>query len=100
MAVGKHRRHPGWFLFTNDGRVNPIDVTMALAKGARMGGVQIFEETSVIGFTKEAQKVTGVITDKGEIQAEFVVNCAGMWAREIGKLAGVNVPLQPTNTTT
>ncbi|MFC2063529.1 FAD-dependent oxidoreductase [Chloroflexota bacterium] len=84
------------FYSPNDGRVNPIDVTMALAKGARMGGVQIFEDTSVIGFTKEAQKVTGVITDKGEIQAEYVVNCAGMWAREIGKLAGVNVPLQPT----
>ena len=68
---------------------------MALAKGARMGGVQIFEETAVTGITKEDQRVTGVVTDKGEIQAEYVVNCAGMWAREIGKLAGVNVPLQP-----
>ena len=84
------------FYSPNDGRVNPIDVTMALAKGARMGGVKILEETAVIGITKKDHKVTGVITDRGEIQAEYVVNCAGMWAREIGKLAGVNVPLQPT----
>jgi 4-methylaminobutanoate oxidase (formaldehyde-forming) len=76
--------------------VNPTDVTMALAKGARMGGVQIFEDTAVTGFSKEDHRVTGVITDKGEIQAEYVVNCAGMWAREVGLLAGVNVPLQPT----
>ncbi|MFC2028599.1 FAD-dependent oxidoreductase [Chloroflexota bacterium] len=82
------------FYAPNDGRVNPIDVTMALAKGARMGGVRIIEETSVTGITKQGQKATGVTTDRGEIQAEFVVNCAGMWAHEIGKLAGVNVPLQ------
>jgi len=78
-----------------DGRVNPTDVTMALAKGARMGGVQIFEDTAVTGFNLENQRVNGVITDKGEIQVEYVVNCAGMWAREIGKLAGISIPLQP-----
>jgi 4-methylaminobutanoate oxidase (formaldehyde-forming) len=83
------------FFTPGDGRVNPVDVTMALAKGARMGGVQIFEETAVTGFRKEGHRVTGVITDKGEIQADYVVSCAGMWAHEIGKLAGVNVPLQP-----
>jgi heterotetrameric sarcosine oxidase gamma subunit len=83
------------FFSTGDGRVNPIDVTMALARGAGMGGVQIFEETTVTGFTTQNQNVTGVITDKGEIQAEYVVNCAGMWARQIGKLAGVDIPLQP-----
>ncbi len=84
------------FYMPGDGRVNPIDVTMALAKGARMNGVQIFEETAVTGFNIEDQNVTGVITDKGEIHTEYVVNCTGMWAGEIGKLAGVNVPLQPT----
>ncbi len=84
------------FYSPGDGRVNPIDVTMALAKGARMGGVQIIEETPVTGFTTEEQRVTSVITDKGEIQTEYVVNCAGMWSREIGKMAGVDVPLQPT----
>jgi 4-methylaminobutanoate oxidase (formaldehyde-forming) len=83
------------FFSPEDGRVNPIDVTMALAKGARMGGVQILEGTAVIGITKDVGRVTGVITNMGGIEAEYVVNCAGMWAREIGKMAGVNVPLQP-----
>ncbi|MFA9491853.1 MAG: FAD-dependent oxidoreductase [Anaerolineales bacterium] len=84
------------FYSPGDGRVNPIDVTMALAKGARMGGVQIFEETPVTGFEIEDHRVNRIITERGEIQAEYVVNCAGMWSREIGKLAGVDVPLQPT----
>jgi glycine cleavage system aminomethyltransferase T/glycine/D-amino acid oxidase-like deaminating enzyme len=84
------------FYSPGDGRVNPIDVTMALARGARTDGVQILEETAVTGFTIEDRRVTGVVTDNGEIEAEIVVNCAGMWAREIGRLAGVNVPLQPT----
>lgn len=83
------------FFTRNDGRVNPVDVTMALAKGARMGGVQIIEETTVTDITKVCRRVSEVITNKGDIHAEYVVNCAGMWAREIGKLAGVCVPLQP-----
>ena len=84
------------FYAPGDGRVNPVDVTMALAKGARMGGVQIFEETPVTGFIKQGRRVTGVKTPNGETSCEFVVNCSGMWARAVGKLAGVNVPLQPT----
>jgi 4-methylaminobutanoate oxidase (formaldehyde-forming) len=83
------------FYAADDGRVNPVDVTMAMAKGARMGGAQIFEETPVTGIKIEGRRVTGVVTAQGEILADYVVNCAGMWAREIGKLAGVNVPLQP-----
>jgi 4-methylaminobutanoate oxidase (formaldehyde-forming) len=82
------------FLSPGDGRVNPIDVTMALAKGARNGGVRIFEETKVTGIKKKNHRVTGVVTDKGEIETEYVVNCAGMWAGEVGKMAGVNIPLQ------
>jgi len=82
------------FITSSDGRANPVDVTLALAKGARMRGVQIIEETSVTGFVKDGKTVTGVVTDRGEIQVEYVVNCGGMWARELGKLAGVNVPLQ------
>ncbi|MEM7119237.1 MAG: FAD-dependent oxidoreductase [Chloroflexota bacterium] len=76
-----------------DGRANPIDVAMSLAKGARMGGARIIEGTKVTGVGKKGGRVTSVITDKGEIQAEYVVNCGGMWSREIGKMAGVNVPL-------
>ena len=82
------------FFTPGDGRVNPIDATMALAKGARMGGAQILEEIEVTGITQENGRVSGVITDQGEIEAEYVVNCAGIWAHQIGKLAGVNVPLQ------
>ena len=82
------------FHFPNDGRVNPTDVTQALAKGARMGGVQIIEHTPVTAITSAAGRVTGVVTASGTITADVVVNCAGMWAREVGRLAGVNVPLQ------
>jgi heterotetrameric sarcosine oxidase gamma subunit len=82
------------FFTPEDGRANPVDFTMALAKGARMGGAQIFEETAVIGINKKNGRVTGVVTEKGDVVAEIVVNCAGMWGRELGKLAGVNVPLQ------
>ncbi|MBW8011543.1 MAG: FAD-dependent oxidoreductase [Chloroflexi bacterium] len=82
------------FYTAEDGRANPVDVTMALAKGARMGGATIFEETEVTGINKKDGRVTGVVTDKGEIEAEYIVNCAGLWGRQLGKLAGVNVPLQ------
>jgi len=82
------------FYVQDDGRANPVDATMALAKGARMAGGTILEDTEVIGINKENGHVTGVLTDRGEIEAEIVVNCAGMWARELGALAGVNIPLQ------
>jgi glycine cleavage system aminomethyltransferase T/glycine/D-amino acid oxidase-like deaminating enzyme len=81
------------FYTAEDGRTNPIDTTMALAKGAKMGGARILEETKVTGIKQEKGRVTGVVTDRGEIEAEYVVNCGGMWARELGKMAGVNVPL-------
>jgi heterotetrameric sarcosine oxidase gamma subunit len=82
------------FYFPNDGRVNPTDVTQALAKGARQRGARIFENTKVTEILRDRGRVVGVRTDAGEIKAEFVVNCAGMWARSVGRMAGVNVPLQ------
>jgi len=82
------------FYVPTDGRVNPVDATVALAKGARLGGVRIFEETPATGVLTRGGAVTGVRTAKGDIQSEFVVNCCGMWARQFGELAGVNVPLQ------
>lgn len=81
----------------SDGVVNPADVTMALAKGARDQGVRIVEDVKVESFTINNGSVVGVTTDYGEIRCESVVNCAGIWAREIGRLAGVNVPLQPSH---
>jgi sarcosine dehydrogenase len=77
-----------------DGQANPADIAQSLAKGARAGGVKIFEDISVTGFRVEKGAVTGVITRDGTIACEIVVNCAGQWARELGALAGVNVPLQ------
>jgi 4-methylaminobutanoate oxidase (formaldehyde-forming) len=64
-----------------------------MAKGAKMGGAKIFENTEVTGITRENGRVTGVTTDQGEIKAEYVVNCGGMWGRELGRMAGVNVPM-------
>jgi heterotetrameric sarcosine oxidase gamma subunit len=82
------------FYIPGDGRVNPVDVTMALAKGARMAGVTIIEGVPVTGFRTTAGAVTGVRTGQGDVEAEVVVNCAGMWARQLGELAGVSIPLQ------
>jgi 4-methylaminobutanoate oxidase (formaldehyde-forming) len=76
-----------------DGQVNPSDITQSLAKGARLRGVRIFEDTSVHGFEFERGHVSAVLTSRGRIACEIVVNCAGQWARQIGLLAGVNVPL-------
>ena len=77
-----------------DGQTNPIDVTIAMSKGARSRGAQIFEHTKVTGILTDGKRATGVSTAEGDIKAEFVVNCAGMWGREVGRMAGVNVPLQ------
>jgi glycine cleavage system aminomethyltransferase T/glycine/D-amino acid oxidase-like deaminating enzyme len=82
------------FYIPADGRVNPVDVTMSLAKGARMQGARIVEGVPVTGFRRDRGRVTGVRTAHGDIEAEYVVNCAGMWARQLGELAGVSIPLQ------
>jgi len=82
------------FYAEHDGRINPVDVTMALAKGARMKGVRIIQNTPVRGVLARNGTVTGVRTDKGEIRSEFVVNCAGMWARQLGEQSGVVIPNQ------
>jgi glycine cleavage system aminomethyltransferase T/glycine/D-amino acid oxidase-like deaminating enzyme len=85
--------HAGFYV-KDDGRVNPVDATMAMAKGARMQGARIIEGVSATGILKKNGAVTGVVTDKGIIHAEYVVNCAGMWARQFGQMAGVNIPNQ------
>src|SRR5437899_4438138 len=80
-----------------DGRTNPIDTTLALARGARQGGATIFENTGVSAIRVENGRVAGVRTPSGDVACEFVVNCAGMWAREIGRMAGVTVPLHASD---
>lgn len=77
----------------NDGRANPADLTLALAKGARMRGCRVFERTRVLGIDVIDGRVSGVRTDKGDVETEIVVNCAGQWAKQVGAMAGVNVPL-------
>jgi 4-methylaminobutanoate oxidase (formaldehyde-forming) len=82
------------FYVKEDGRANPVDVTVALAKGARQQGATIVEGVRVTGVIRKRGAVAGVRTDHGDIEAEFVVNCTGMWARETGADAGVSIPLQ------
>ncbi|MEE9448089.1 MAG: FAD-dependent oxidoreductase [Arenicellales bacterium] len=76
-----------------DGVASPIDTTMAFIKGARMHGAQCLEGITVTNILSEQGKVTGVVTDQGDIKADFVVNCGGLWGKKIGQMAGVNVPL-------
>ena len=76
-----------------DGKANPADLTMSLAKGARNRGVKMIENIEVTGILIENGRVTGVRTAQGDVRCEIVVNCAGQWARQLGRLAGVNVPL-------
>jgi 4-methylaminobutanoate oxidase (formaldehyde-forming) len=82
------------FYFPKDARANPTDVTRALAAGARKGGARIIEHCPVQSIEQEGGRVTSVSTARGRIHASIVVNCAGMWARQVGELAGVHVPLQ------
>ena len=82
------------FYVKEDGKANPVDVTMALAKGARLQGATILEGVPVTGVRQRRGVVTGVDTPYGSIEAEFVVNCTGMWARQLGAKSGVNIPLQ------
>ena len=83
----------GAVFLPNDGQTNPIDTTQALARGARDHGAKIFEQTRVTGIETEGRRVTAVVTTSGRVACEFVVNCAGMWAKEVGQMCGVNIPL-------
>jgi len=83
----------GGVFLPKDGQCNPTDTTQALAKGARMGGAKIFENAKVTAVLTKGRRAVGVATDQGNIEAEFVVNCGGMWGREIGHSVGVNTPL-------
>jgi sarcosine dehydrogenase len=85
----------GGSFLPSDGQANPSDITQSLAKGARAHGARIIESIEVTGFTISGRRVTAVVTDQGVIGCEAVVNCAGQWARQVGALAGVRVPLQP-----
>ncbi len=76
----------------SDGYIDPSGVTQALAAGARARGVQILEGVRVTGVAVDGRRATGVLTDRGPFGCEILVNAAGMWAREIGSMAGVRLP--------
>lgn len=78
-----------------DGQASPSDITQSLAKGARMHGAKIVENVRVTGFDTKDGRILKVKTTLGDIACEKVVNCGGQWARQIGAMAGINVPLQP-----
>jgi len=79
----------------SDGYIDPSQLTFALAEGARRRGAEIYTNTRVTAIAVDRNRVTGVVTDQGEIQAEIVVDAGGIFAGEIGRLAGVNVPVVP-----
>src|SRR5437867_598112 len=78
-----------------DGYIDPSQLTFALAAGARQRGAELFTNTRVTAIGIERGRVTGVETDKGTIETEVVVNAGGMFAAELGRLAGVVVPVVP-----
>jgi len=80
--------------FPNDGQTNPIDTTNALAKGARMAGAQIFENTEVLHLIVEKGKATGVETAQGRIKADNVVNCTGIWGQYFAQASNTHLPIQ------
>ena len=82
------------FYSPQDGRINPVDVTMALAKGARMRGATVLQGIPVEDVLVRNGEVRGVRTAEGDIRCEVVVNCAGMWARQLGEKSGVCIPNQ------
>ena len=78
-----------------DGYLDPSQLTYALVDGARAGGCQVFTHTRVTGIDVDGGRVRGVSTEWGDVEAEIVVNAGGMFAAEIGRLAGVRVPVVP-----
>ena len=103
-VLGREAAHALWPLMNardlvgaihlpRDGQTNPIDTTQALARGARTRGARIFENTRVDEIVVEDGRAVGVRTERGDIVADVVVNCAGMWAHGLAAKAGVTVPL-------
>jgi len=78
----------------SDGYANAVDITQALAKGARASGVKIFQDLKVTRIRHDGKRVAGVDTEHGSVDAQFVVLCAGMWTRDLAASIGVTVPLQ------
>jgi len=85
----------GAVFLPTDGWLDPSNLAFALAAGAKARGARILTEHRVTGISVEGGRVRGVVTDRGEIRTDVVVNAGGMFAPEIGRLAGVTVPIIP-----
>jgi 4-methylaminobutanoate oxidase (formaldehyde-forming) len=83
----------GGLFLPSDGQADPTNIALALAKGARQHGAEVYENVKVTGIKQANGYATGVETTSGVIKAEYVVNCAGMWGRDIGRMANINIPL-------
>jgi len=83
----------GAMLDAADGNLDPEGTTHAYAKSARIGGAEIYQGTRVQELNHRADGSWDVITDKGNIHAEHVVNCGGLWAREVGRMVGIELPV-------
>lgn len=84
----------GSLYYPDEGRATATDVTMSLARGARRGGARLVEGVAVTDIVTEGGRAVGVRTSSGDVEADYVVNCTGMWGRETGAMAGVRHPLQ------
>lgn len=82
------------FYVPDEGRADPVGVATSMAKGAKLLGARVIEGVTVTGVETKGRRVTGVTTDRGRIETEVVVNAAGMWARDLGALSEVCIPLQ------
>jgi len=88
-----HHKTVGGLWMPKDGQTSPVDTTQALAKGARMGGARIVENTRVTRILTDNGRAVGVETAQGTIKAETVVLCAGIWSRQLAAPLGVTIPL-------
>lgn len=81
------------FYLPNDGQTNPLETARSMVTGAKMRGAKVFEDVRVTGIKVKKGVACGVTTEHGDIDSEIVINCAGMWGRQVGKMVGVSIPL-------
>src|SRR5262249_25753449 len=79
----------------DDGHLDPYGATHAYARAARLNGAEVYRHTRVLGIVPTGKGTWQVITERGNIECEHIVNAAGLWAREVGRMAGVELPLVP-----
>ena len=83
----------GAIWIASDGYVDPYSLTMAYAKGARTAGVKIVEGVTVTDFRQANGRITHVVSDRGAVACEIAINAGGLWARQVGEMAGIELPV-------